>query len=339
MPESGAPPPDACRRGPPRLSSAIVAVAAGSALAVRPPVAVAGTVPAAVAGVDPPARQSSVLLPLLLVFGLVLLGGVAAGAWLLWPTVSRVLGLGGQPKATEPARVAETAPAAIDATRVDASGKSRDEQGGRRPAEAGGAAAGAAAAGSSRPADSVSRTAASGGRPSQASPGRVVGTGTGGGMAAAASTDQQCQRTRDRPRRRRRRWSATRVWARSRTTPRRARRRRRSNLDAATLPELEGSCAAGGRGDRRAGAVPARPASRPSSWHGVDPAGQRELVYMNRYDTAYSARVTITCLDVATGRPRGRPASATVEYTALSAERTTQQALGEVVSQVIAQAR
>jgi len=344
MPESGAPPP----RMRPAPGTATpppppVAMPVGSALAVRPPAVVAGTIPAAVAGVVPPARRSSVL-PVLLVLALLLLGGVAAGAWLLWPTVSRVLGLGGQPKASEPARVVGNAPAAAAATRDDANAGAPAERGGQTPAEAGGAAAAAAAAGSSRPAGAPSRAAATGDRPSQASSGEVAVAGPSAGVTAAPA--QAESRIADQP-------TASGagvavavvgdpglVGAVSSYLMGELGAAGLEPLDAATLPELEGVVRSQAdvatadllRGAYQAG-VTAVVLVR------VDPAGQRELRYMNRYDTAYSARVTITCLDVASGRARGRPASATVEYTALTAERATEQALGGLVAGVVDQAR
>jgi serine/threonine-protein kinase len=71
----------------------------------------------------------------------------------------------------------------------------------------------------------------------------------------------------------------------------------------------------------------------------VVPAGQRELQYMGRYDVAYSSRVTVTCYDVATGRPRGRSLSATMEYTTLTVERATEKALGQLTQEIAQQAR
>jgi hypothetical protein len=71
----------------------------------------------------------------------------------------------------------------------------------------------------------------------------------------------------------------------------------------------------------------------------VDRVGERQLQYMNRYDTAYSDRVTITCYDVATGRPRGSPSSATVEYTSLNADRNAEKALGPLTGEIARLAR
>jgi serine/threonine-protein kinase len=111
-------------------------------------------------------------------------------------------------------------------------------------------------------------------------------------------------------------------------------------LDASTLPVTEallrGQADPGAdglmqalRGERLAVLVLAR----------VVPAGQRQLKYMNRYDTAYSSRVTLTCYDLATGRPKGRSLSATVEFTTLTTERATEKALGPLVEEIAKQAR
>jgi hypothetical protein len=54
---------------------------------------------------------------------------------------------------------------------------------------------------------------------------------------------------------------------------------------------------------------------------------------------AYTSRVTLTCYDVATGRPRGRSLSATIEYTTLTVERATEKALGPLTQEIAQQAR
>jgi serine/threonine-protein kinase len=340
MPESGAPPPG--MRPAPGVATPPppppVAVPAGSALAVRPPASPVATVPAAVEPVAPPARRSSVLLPLLLVFGLVLVGGAAAGARLMWPTVSRALGLSGAAKASQAARVTQGAAAANGANERTAG--AAVDQSGRAPAEAA-AAAGAAgqkpAAGAPLPGTEAARAAqppssgAAGTRSSTAAPaggpaaeprGAVAPAPALSGVAVAVVGDAGLVGTVSS-------YLMTELGG-AGLEP----------LDATTLPELEGlvrgqtDVASGDllRGAREAGlavVVLAR----------VDPEGQRELRYMNRYDTAYTSRVTVTCLDVASGRPRGRPASATVEYTSLTAQRVTEQALGELIGQVVGQAR
>jgi len=314
-------------------------IPAVSALAARPPAPPAATAPAAVAGVAPPARRSSVL-PLLLVFGVVLLGGAAAGAWLMWPTVSRALGLAGAAKASQAARVTQDAPPAPETSERTAGAGGAVDQGGHAPAEAAAAAGAAAqkpAAGAPLPgteaaraaqppssgaAETGSSTAAPAGEPAAEPRGAVAPAPALSGVAVAVVGDQGL------------------VGAVSSYLMGELGGADLEPLDAATLPELEGLVRGQGdvatgellRGAREAGlavVVLAR----------VDPAGQRELVYMNRYDTAYTSRVTVTCLDVASGRPRGRPASATVEYTALTAQRVTEPALGALIGQVVGQAR
>jgi serine/threonine-protein kinase len=111
-------------------------------------------------------------------------------------------------------------------------------------------------------------------------------------------------------------------------------------VDAANLPEAESLVRQGGepatdelvRAMRDAGVavlVIAR----------VTPAGQRELQYMGRYDVAYSSRVSITCYDVATGRPKGRSQTTTIEYTMLTIERATEKALAPLAEEIARQAR
>ena len=111
-------------------------------------------------------------------------------------------------------------------------------------------------------------------------------------------------------------------------------------VDAATLPGTEdlfgGEAAAGVgemlrrlRGEGVAKLVLAR----------VEPAGSRELRYMGRSDTAYTSRVTVTCYDVATGRPRGRSLSATFESTSLNQEQAAEKALGPLIADIVQQLR
>ncbi|MGE5235876.1 MAG: serine/threonine-protein kinase [Acidobacteriota bacterium] len=71
----------------------------------------------------------------------------------------------------------------------------------------------------------------------------------------------------------------------------------------------------------------------------VERVGERQLQYMNRYDTAYSDRVTITCYDLATGRPKGRPSTATVEHTSLNVDQATEKAIGPLAAEIAEQAR
>ncbi len=71
----------------------------------------------------------------------------------------------------------------------------------------------------------------------------------------------------------------------------------------------------------------------------VERVGERELHYMGRTDIAYSARVTLACYDVASGRPKGRSQSAVVEYTPLNLDEKTEKALGPLVDDVVQQSR
>jgi serine/threonine-protein kinase len=62
----------------------------------------------------------------------------------------------------------------------------------------------------------------------------------------------------------------------------------------------------------------------------VDPAGQRELNFMGRHDTAFSSRVTLTTYDVASGRAFGTPNKGTVEYTSATADRESEKIVGKL---------
>jgi hypothetical protein len=111
-------------------------------------------------------------------------------------------------------------------------------------------------------------------------------------------------------------------------------------LDAAMLPDTEDLFAGGGepsvpelitrlRGAGVAKLVLAR----------VEAAGQRELRYMGRSDTAYTSRVTVTCYDVATGRPKGRSLSASFESTSLNQQQNTEKALDPLIEEIARQLR
>jgi eukaryotic-like serine/threonine-protein kinase len=60
----------------------------------------------------------------------------------------------------------------------------------------------------------------------------------------------------------------------------------------------------------------------------IEPTGQRELSYHGRRDTAYTARVTVTPYDLATGRPFGSPQSAEIRYTSINVESESQDVVG-----------
>ncbi len=71
----------------------------------------------------------------------------------------------------------------------------------------------------------------------------------------------------------------------------------------------------------------------------IEPAGERALSYMGRRDVAYSSRVTFTCFDLATGRPKGTSPGATIEYTSLSVERAAEKGLSSAIGEVVRQAQ
>ena len=107
------------------------------------------------------------------------------------------------------------------------------------------------------------------------------------------------------------------------------------NVDAGTLPSTEGLIRSG---DATASRLMDRLRNEDQATLllvRVDPSGQRELSYMGRYETAYSARVTVTAYDLATGRPiSGASKSATVEYTSRTADRESEKIVGPLVRAV-----
>lgn len=66
----------------------------------------------------------------------------------------------------------------------------------------------------------------------------------------------------------------------------------------------------------------------------IEPAGQRELSYMGRSETAYRSRINLSTIDVSTGRPVGQTLSEAIEYTALNAERQAETALRRIGREV-----
>jgi hypothetical protein len=56
----------------------------------------------------------------------------------------------------------------------------------------------------------------------------------------------------------------------------------------------------------------------------VEPTGSRELSYYGRTDTAYTARVTVTAYDLATGRPFGTPQTESMTYTSINVDSESQ---------------
>lgn len=67
----------------------------------------------------------------------------------------------------------------------------------------------------------------------------------------------------------------------------------------------------------------------------VEPTGERQLTYMGRYETAYTARVTVTPYDLATGRPAGASRNATIEYTSRTADREAEKVVGPLAAAVL----
>ncbi len=110
-------------------------------------------------------------------------------------------------------------------------------------------------------------------------------------------------------------------------------------VDAASLPGADGLLSGGGvpRAGELVRAVGASDAAALVLVR-IEPAGERTLSYMGRHDVAYSSRVTFTCFDLATGRPKGASPGATVEYTSLSVERAAEKALASAIGEVVRQA-
>ena len=66
----------------------------------------------------------------------------------------------------------------------------------------------------------------------------------------------------------------------------------------------------------------------------IEPAGQRELSYYGRHDTAYSSRVTLTTYDLATGRPFGSSGTGTIEYTSINADGQSEEIVGPLARSI-----
>jgi len=67
----------------------------------------------------------------------------------------------------------------------------------------------------------------------------------------------------------------------------------------------------------------------------VEPAGQREIYYLGRYDTVYGSRITMTAYDVATGHTIGSRVSATMESTQLNIQREAEKAAAPLARKII----
>lgn len=69
----------------------------------------------------------------------------------------------------------------------------------------------------------------------------------------------------------------------------------------------------------------------------VEPAGQREIQYMGRYDILYGSRITMTAYDAATGHTIGSRVSANMESTQLNLQQKAEQAAGPLARKLIEQ--
>ncbi len=100
-------------------------------------------------------------------------------------------------------------------------------------------------------------------------------------------------------------------------------------VDARFLPETESMVL----GDPSVGALSDALRSAGSRWMvlaRIEPAGERQLRYMGRSETSYRARINVSTIDVATGRPVGQTYSESIEYTSLNAERQAETALRKI---------
>ena len=107
------------------------------------------------------------------------------------------------------------------------------------------------------------------------------------------------------------------------------------SADAAALPSLAGSL----EDASAAGTVELLRSARAEGigllvLARVEPVGERLLQYMGRQDVAYRSRVAVTCYEVATGQPRGAPADAELEYTALNRSQVVERAVGDLARQI-----
>jgi serine/threonine-protein kinase len=66
----------------------------------------------------------------------------------------------------------------------------------------------------------------------------------------------------------------------------------------------------------------------------IEPTGQRELSYYGRRDIAYSARITVTAYDLASGRPFGTPQTGEIRYTSINVESESQDVVSPLAQAV-----
>ena len=110
-------------------------------------------------------------------------------------------------------------------------------------------------------------------------------------------------------------------------------------VDAASLPGAEDLLRGRGAPARASSSAPSARATRPRWWwFGSSPPASASSRTWAGSDVAYSSRVTFTCFDLATGRPKGASPGATVEYTSLSVERAAEKALASAIGEVVRQA-
>jgi len=67
----------------------------------------------------------------------------------------------------------------------------------------------------------------------------------------------------------------------------------------------------------------------------IEPAGERELHYMGRTDTAYTSRINVVVYDVASGNPIGTRGSGSIEYTSLNAQQKAEQVIGPLADKAV----
>ena len=108
-------------------------------------------------------------------------------------------------------------------------------------------------------------------------------------------------------------------------------------IDVTSIPGLEGLI----NTESRPGPEKFRAALEPHARYlvpiRVEYQGSRDIVYMGQRDQVHSARIHIAAVDLATGRPLGRPADITVEYTQLNAEEVVGEKLRRAATDLLQQ--
>jgi len=67
----------------------------------------------------------------------------------------------------------------------------------------------------------------------------------------------------------------------------------------------------------------------------VEYLGDRAITYMGQRDIVYQSRVNIGLVDLATGRPLGRPSNIKIEYTQLNADSAVSRDLRRVTTEIV----